>query len=147
MEYENSGSLVCGSSANFTPVAHGVYCVIFIQAGIKEETIDIPHSLHVSLLAAKGQFIRAISDECGGILIRFPSPTSKSDKVLLRGSAEEIEKAKGMLTELAHEKVSDWSLHWSLLSFLLKLRLILSDIQRLVSVYTVLHSSLSNCSA
>lgn len=74
------------------------------QAGIKEETIDIPHSLHVSLLAAKGQFIRAISDECGGILIRFPSPTSKSDKVLLRGSAEEIEKAKGMLTELAHEK-------------------------------------------
>lgn len=38
-------------------------------------------------------------------MIRFPSSTSKSDKVLLRGSAEDIEKAKERLMELTHEKV------------------------------------------
>lgn len=74
------------------------------QAGIQEETVDIPHSLHNSLLAVKGQFIRAISDECGGVMIRFPSATSKSDKVLLRGSPTDVDRAKGLLVELANEK-------------------------------------------
>lgn len=76
-----------------------------LKAGIQEETVDIPHSLHNSLLAVKGQFIRAISDECGGVMIRFPSATSKSDKVLLRGSPTDVDRAKGLLVELANEKV------------------------------------------
>ena len=43
----------------------------------------IPHKLHNAVIGAKGRFIRAIMDECGGVLIRFPSENQASDKVSL----------------------------------------------------------------
>lgn len=50
-------------------------------ANIAEETMIIPHKLHNAVIGAKGKYIRAIMDECGGVLIRFPSENTTSDKV------------------------------------------------------------------
>ncbi len=44
-------------------------------------------------------------DECGGIHIHFPNEGSGSDKVIIRGPKEEVEKAKKQLVELANERV------------------------------------------
>jgi len=73
-------------------------------ARIKEETVDIPHSQHAMLLGSKGQLIRSIREDCGGVLIRFPSATSNSSKVLVKGPAEDVERAMKQLLELAAEQ-------------------------------------------
>ena len=71
-----------------------------------EQTVDIPHSMHASLQSAKGALIRAVRDECGGVLIRFPSATSNSDKVLLKGLEDDVQLAKKLLLDLANDTVS-----------------------------------------
>jgi len=59
------------------------------------------------MIGAKGHLIREISEECGGVVIRFPNENMQSDKVYLRGPKEEVEKAKKRLREVASDKVSD----------------------------------------
>jgi len=44
----------------------------------------IPHKLHNAVIGAKGQYVRAIMEECGGVLIRFPNENTTSDKVSSR---------------------------------------------------------------
>lgn len=44
-------------------------------------------------------------DECGGVIIRFPSEGSTSDKVTIRGPKDDVESAKKQLQELTSEKV------------------------------------------
>jgi len=61
--------------------------------------------MHASLQSGKGALIRAVRDECGGVLIRFPSATSSSDKVLLKGPEDDVEKAKKLLMDLANDTV------------------------------------------
>jgi len=78
-----------------------------IQGRVTELIIDIPHAMHASLQSAKGALIRAVRDECGGVLIRFPSATSNSDKVLLKGPQDDVELARKMLLDLANDTVSN----------------------------------------
>ena len=44
--------------------------------------------------------------ECGGVIIRFPPEKSASDKVIIRGPKEDVDKAKKQLLELASDRVS-----------------------------------------
>jgi len=59
------------------------------------------------MIGAKGRLIREISEECGGIIIRFPNENLQSDKVYLRGPKEEVDKAKKRLREGVSDRVSD----------------------------------------
>jgi hypothetical protein len=72
---------------------------------VDEVSIEIPHRLHNSIIGAKGRLIRAIMEECGGVIIRFPSEGTTSDKVTIRGPKEDVENAKKQLLELANVKV------------------------------------------
>lgn len=73
-------------------------------ANIKEVSIDIPHKFHNSIIGAKGRLIRSIMEECGGVIIRFPPEGSTSDKVIIRGPTDDVEKARKQLVELANER-------------------------------------------
>ncbi|KAK7477919.1 hypothetical protein BaRGS_00030828, partial [Batillaria attramentaria] len=73
-------------------------------ANIKEVSVEIPHRLHNSIIGSKGRLIRAIMDECGGVIIRFPPEGATSDKVTIRGPKEDVENARKQLLELVHEK-------------------------------------------
>lgn len=44
-------------------------------------------------------------DDCGGVAIKFPPGGSNSDKVMVRGPKDDVEKAKKELLQLAKEKV------------------------------------------
>ena len=59
------------------------------------------------MIGAKGHLIREISEECGGVQIRFPSENMQSDKVYIRGAKEDVERAKKRLLEVASDRVSD----------------------------------------
>ena len=81
--------------------------MICIQVNIVEVTAEIPHKLRTSMIGPKGHLIREISEDCGGILIRFPTENTQSDTVLLRGPKDEVEKAKKRLLEVASDRVSN----------------------------------------
>jgi len=82
---------------------------------VTEQTVDIPHSMHASLQSGKGALIRAVRDECGGVLIRFPSATSNSDKVLLKGPEDDVDLAKKLLLDLANDTVNSLTMFTYLL--------------------------------
>ncbi len=69
-------------------------------------TLEIATRYHNSIIGAKGRLIRAVMDECGGVIIRFPPEGTNSDKVIIRGPKDDVEKAKKQLLELAAERVS-----------------------------------------
>jgi len=77
---------------------------------VVETTIEIPHETHNSLVGPRGNIVRAVSQECGGVLIRFPAANSNSDTVLLRGLAEDVDKARLLLQDLTTDtKTSNMS--------------------------------------
>ena len=78
---------------------------IGLQANIKEVSIDIPHKLHNSMIGAKGRLIRAIMEECGGVIVHFPPEGSTSDKVIIRGPKDDVENARKQLLDLATKRV------------------------------------------
>lgn len=80
--------------------------IICFQVNIVEETVEIPQKWHTSMIGAKGHLIREISEDCGGVIIRFPNENTQSDKVYLRGPKEEVEKARKRLLEVLNNKVS-----------------------------------------
>ncbi|XP_028393842.1 vigilin-like [Dendronephthya gigantea] len=71
---------------------------------ILQEELIIPHKLHNAIIGAKGRLIRSIMDDCGGVTIKFPPGGSNSDKVIVRGPKDDVEKAKSELLQLAKEK-------------------------------------------
>lgn len=76
-----------------------------LQANVTEMTITVPHSLHTKLIGKKGRLIRALEDEMGGVQIRFPPSESGSDKVIVRGPKNDVERAANQLCELAQQKM------------------------------------------
>lgn len=104
---ENSDSdiiTITGKKANVEKAQAKIEAIQKELGNIKEASIDIPQKLHNSLIGAKGKFIRSVMEECGGVMIRFPSEGSKSDKVIIRGPAADVENAKQTLMDLANEK-------------------------------------------
>lgn len=73
-------------------------------AAIVEVDIIIPAKFHNSMIGAGGKLIQSISEECGGVAIKFPPHEAKSDKVTIRGPKDDVAKAKTMLVELSNEK-------------------------------------------
>lgn len=73
-------------------------------ANVKEVTLDIPHRLHNSIIGAKGRLIRAIMEDCGGVIIRFPQEGNTSDRVVIRGPKDDVENARKQLLDLVNEK-------------------------------------------
>lgn len=77
-------------------------------ASIVEVDIIIPAKFHNSMIGAGGKLIQSVSEECGGVAIKFPPPgkgsEKSSDKVTIRGPKEDVHKAKQILVDLSNEK-------------------------------------------
>ncbi|TRZ03789.1 hypothetical protein DNTS_014458 [Danionella cerebrum] len=69
-----------------------------------EAEVCIPAKLHNSLIGSKGSQVRSIMEGCAGVHIHFPSEGSGLDNVMIRGPAEEVERARRELLRLAEEK-------------------------------------------
>ncbi|GIX67510.1 vigilin [Caerostris darwini] len=68
------------------------------------QDIMIPARHHNAIIGTKGKLIRAITEECGGVTIKFPTGGSGSDKVSIRGPKDDVIKAKKRLLEISNEK-------------------------------------------
>ncbi len=95
------------SALSFSSLTHSRVIFPFSQANLKEAEVSIPAKLHNSLIGSKGSLVRSVMEECGGVHIHFPAEGSGLDKVTIRGPAEEVERARRQLLQLAEEKVSN----------------------------------------
>jgi rRNA processing protein Krr1/Pno1 len=64
----------------------------------------IPSKFHNSLIGHGGKVIQSISDDCGGVHIKFPDSKTKSDRVSVMGPKDMVEKAKNILVDLSKDK-------------------------------------------
>ncbi len=62
-----------------------------------EIDVMIPSKYHNTLIGAGGKMVQSISEDCGGVQIKFPDAKSKSDRVVLVGPKEDVNKAKEIL--------------------------------------------------
>lgn len=85
--------------------------------------VDPKH--HRYFVARRGQVLRDIADEYGGVMVSFPRSGANSDKVTLKGAKDCVEAAKKRMLEIIEDLVSshgftnlfrtDFS-HWRLTS-------------------------------
>ncbi|KFO34475.1 Vigilin [Fukomys damarensis] len=103
----NSENIVIFGKPENCEIAHKM--ILSIQkeiANISEAEISISSDLHKSLVDPKECLIGSVMSECGKIHITFPKNDSGLQKVIIRGPAEGVEKAKKMLLLLEEEKQS-----------------------------------------
>ncbi|XP_021963131.1 vigilin isoform X2 [Folsomia candida] len=73
-------------------------------ADVVEIDVMIPSKFHNSLIGVGGKVIQSISDDCGGVHIKFPDSKTKSDRVQVMGPKDMVEKAKNILVDLSKDK-------------------------------------------
>lgn len=73
-------------------------------ANVIEIDVMIPSKFHNALIGSGGKLVQSISEECGGVQIKFPDSKAKSDRVSLVGPKEDVEKAKTLLLDMSKER-------------------------------------------
>lgn len=66
--------------------------------------VDPKH--HRFFVARRGQVLREIADEYGGVMVSFPRTGSQSDKVSLKGAKDCVEAAKKRIQEIIEDLVN-----------------------------------------
>ena len=99
----NDVIVITGKKANVLDAKERILNIQNELANIVTKEISISQKYHNSLIGAGGKLITAIAEECGGVSIKIPSSDSKSDKIIIKGPGEDVEKAEKQLLELANE--------------------------------------------
>ncbi|KAF7274690.1 hypothetical protein GWI33_012635, partial [Rhynchophorus ferrugineus] len=67
---------------------------------IVEDEMKVEQKHHKHFVARRGEVLHRISEDYGGVLISFPRSGVDSDRVVLKGSREDIEGAKQKINEI-----------------------------------------------
>ncbi|XP_024114688.1 high density lipoprotein binding protein a isoform X2 [Oryzias melastigma] len=70
---------------------------------IVEDTMNVDPKHHRYFVARRGQVLRDLADEYGGVMVSFPRTGSQSDKVSLKGAKECVEAAKKRMQEMIED--------------------------------------------
>ncbi|XP_054285585.1 LOW QUALITY PROTEIN: vigilin [Macrosteles quadrilineatus] len=96
--------IITGKKENVEEARERILKIQNEQANIVTEEVSIPPKYYNSIIGAGGKLVKHIMDECGGVQIKFPNTDSKSDKVIVRGPQDDVDRAKQQLLELASER-------------------------------------------
>lgn len=77
-----------------------------LQDNVVEDTMNVYPKHHRYFVARRGQVLRDLADEYGGVMVSFPRTASQSDKVTLKGAKECVEAAKKRMQEIVEDLVS-----------------------------------------
>uniref|UniRef100_A0A1A7Z565 Vigilin n=1 Tax=Iconisemion striatum TaxID=60296 RepID=A0A1A7Z565_9TELE len=67
---------------------------------IVEDSMNVDPKHHRYFVSRRGQVLRDLADEYGGVMVSFPRTGSQSDKVTLKGAKECVEAAKKRMLEI-----------------------------------------------
>uniref|UniRef100_A0A668AYY7 Vigilin n=1 Tax=Myripristis murdjan TaxID=586833 RepID=A0A668AYY7_9TELE len=70
---------------------------------VVEDTMSVDPKHHRYFVARRGQVLRDLADEYGGVMVSFPRTGSQSDKVTLKGAKECVEAAKKRMQEIIED--------------------------------------------
>lgn len=101
---KNEVIIITGKKENVLAARDQIQKVQEDMANIVTEEISIPARYHNALIGSGGRLITSIMEECGNVSIKFPTADTKSDKVVIRGPKEDVERAKATLIEMSNEK-------------------------------------------
>uniref|UniRef100_A0A8C9ZND3 Vigilin n=1 Tax=Sander lucioperca TaxID=283035 RepID=A0A8C9ZND3_SANLU len=73
---------------------------------VVEDTMNVDPKHHRYFVARRGQVLRDLADEYGGVMVSFPRTATQSDKVTLKGAKECVEAAKKRMLEIVEDLVS-----------------------------------------
>lgn len=101
---KNEVIIISGRKENVNDARERILKIQSELADVVTEELTIPPKYYNSIIGAGGKLISAIIEECGNVSIKFPTTESNSDKVVIRGPKEDVEKAKLQLIELSNER-------------------------------------------
>merc|ERR1719233_507199 len=96
--------IITGKKENVVKAANMIRDIQSQMANIVSKEMKIPAKIHNTVIGAGGKLIQSIMSECGGVTIKFPEANSGSDVVMIRGPADDVDKAFNKLQELSDEK-------------------------------------------
>uniref|UniRef100_A0A3Q0RAW3 Vigilin n=1 Tax=Amphilophus citrinellus TaxID=61819 RepID=A0A3Q0RAW3_AMPCI len=70
---------------------------------IVEDNMSVDPKYHRYFVARRGQVLRDLADEYGGVMVSFPRTGSQSEKVTLKGAKECVEAAKKRMQEIVED--------------------------------------------
>ncbi|MEQ2197538.1 hypothetical protein XENOCAPTIV_030942, partial [Xenoophorus captivus] len=74
-----------------------------LSDNIVEDNMIVDPKHHRYFVARRGQVLRDLADEYGGVMVSFPRTGSQSDKVTLKGAKECVEAAKKRMQEIVED--------------------------------------------
>lgn len=77
-----------------------------LQDNVIEDTMSVDPKHHRYFVARRGQVLRDLADEYGGVMVSFPRTGSQSEKVTLKGAKECVEAAKKRMQEIVEDLAS-----------------------------------------
>lgn len=77
-----------------------------VQDNVIEDTMSVDPKHHRYFVARRGQVLRDLADEYGGVMVSFPRTGTQSEKVTLKGAKECVEAAKKRMQEIVEDLVS-----------------------------------------
>lgn len=81
-------------------------CHLWLQDNVVEDTMNVDPKHHRYFVSRRGQVLRDLADEYGGVMVSFPRTGTASDKVTLKGAKECVEAAKKRMQEIVEDLVS-----------------------------------------
>lgn len=79
---------------------------LWLQDNVVEDNMSVDPKHHRYFVARRGQVLRDLADEYGGVMVSFPRTGSQSEKVTLKGAKECVEAAKKRMLEIVDDLVS-----------------------------------------
>jgi hypothetical protein len=76
-----------------------------LQDNKVEKDMRVDPRYHAHFVARRGEILRQIANECGGVTVSFPRAASKSDKVVLKGSKDCIDEAIKRIEDIVSDLV------------------------------------------
>ncbi|KAG7326370.1 hypothetical protein KOW79_009771 [Hemibagrus wyckioides] len=70
---------------------------------VVEDNMSVDPKHHRFFVARRGQVLREIADEYGGVMVSFPRTGSQTDKVTLKGAKDCVEAAKKRMQEIIED--------------------------------------------
>ena len=74
-----------------------------LQDKVVEDEVNIDPKHHRYFVARRGEILRQIGDDFGGVTVSFPRSGVKSDRVVIKGAKDCVEGAKKRLLEIVDD--------------------------------------------
>ena len=76
-----------------------------LQDNIVEGEVNVDPKHHKHFVARRGEVLRQIADDYGGVTVSFPRSGVKSDRVVIKGAKDCVEGAKKRILEIVADLV------------------------------------------